>query len=86
MSVEIVREMPITDAGARQILVRCQEEYFVVSSVHALFTGFETLVFPANEDGEVTDWLEVAGGRGMSREEAISDLEERKGRGALRSW
>lgn len=73
--VEIVRELSSPSSGARQCLVRKGEQYYVVSSVHAMFSGFETLVFPANEHGEVTDWLEVAGGRGMSREEAIDSLE-----------
>jgi hypothetical protein len=73
--VEIVRELNPSPTGAKQVLVRGPEGYFVVSSVVAMFGGFETLVFPADEKGEVTDWGEIAGGRGMSRDEAIADLE-----------
>ena len=73
-TIKIVKELPISPSGARQVLVKKAESYFVVSSVVARFSGFETLVFPANEEGEVTDWGEVAGGQGMSRDEAINDL------------
>lgn len=75
MTVEIIRELPTTSSGAEQVLVKKDERYFVVSSVIAMFGGFETLVFPGNADGEVTDWGEVAGGRGQSRQEAINDLD-----------
>ena len=77
-SVEIVRELERTGSGAEQVLVKKGGRFYVVSSVVAMFTGFETLVFPADERGKVTDWGEVAGGRGMSREEAIADLAERR--------
>lgn len=77
MTVEIVKEITgKSSTGARQCLVKAGDEYFVVSSVVAMFTGFETLVFPANADGDITSWGEVAGGRGVGREEAIADLEE----------
>ena len=76
MAVQIVRELPATKAGAQQVLVQKDGRYYVVSSVLPIFSGFETLVFPAREDGEVANWSDVAGGRGMSREEAIADLDE----------
>ena len=56
-------------------LVELCGKFYAVSSTHALFGGFETLVFRCDGDGNVTDWGDVAGGRGYSREEAISDLE-----------
>lgn len=71
-------------ARGDQVLVKRGPDYFVVSSVHAPFTGFETLVFPANGKGEVTDWGEVAGGRGMTREQAIQQLED--GTDYSRDW
>ena len=75
MKVEFVRELPRSGTGASQCLVKKGEEFFVVSSVVAMFSGFETLVFPADSAGKITDWMEVAGGRGVSRETAIEDLE-----------
>ena len=78
MTVEFVRNLPRSGAGASQCLVKKGEEFFVVSSVVAMFSGFETLVFPADSAGQVTDWGEVAGGQLVSREEAIAQLESLK--------
>ena len=75
MSVEIVRELPGTPSGAKQVLVKKGDSHFVVSSVNVRGSGPETLVFPADKDGEILDWIEVAGGKRYSREEAIADLE-----------
>ncbi len=36
-------------------------EYVVVSAVDVPFSGPETYIFPANADGEVTDWGEMEG-------------------------
>lgn len=41
-------------------------EYFVASYAWVSFTGSEVLVFPSDENGEITDWGEVDGGRGYS--------------------
>lgn len=57
-------------------LVKRGDEYFVVSGTNAPFTGWEVLVFPADKNGKVVDWGEVAGGRGISHEDAIRELEE----------
>jgi hypothetical protein len=40
-------------------------EYVVASAVVAPFSGPETLVFPADESGEVTSWIEIGGVRGL---------------------
>jgi len=70
-----IRERPVSETSAVSCLVEHNGEYFVVSSVIVPGGVLETLVFPADSDGNVISWLEVAGGRGMSREEAIADLE-----------
>lgn len=36
-------------------------DYVVSSGVNALFSGPETYLFPADEDGEVLDWGELDG-------------------------
>ena len=36
----------------------------------------ETLAFPCNEEGEITEWSEVAGGRMMRTEDVIRELNE----------
>jgi hypothetical protein len=56
-------------------LVKKDDGYYVVSSIYAPFTGPETLVFSSDENGRVTSWIEVAGGRGVTRDEAIAELE-----------
>jgi hypothetical protein len=71
--VEIVREL--NGFTGQAVLVKRGADHFVVSSTVAMFSGPETLVFPADATGKVTDWGEVAGGRGMSREQAIAQLE-----------
>jgi len=36
-------------------------EYVVVSAAFAAYSGPETYIFPANADGEITDWGEMPG-------------------------
>lgn len=72
-TVVVVKELPVSASGTTQVVVRRGERHYVVSSVHA-YSGFETLVFGGEADGEITNWLEIAGGRGMSRDAAIADL------------
>src|ERR1700751_6053316 len=53
---------------------------FVVSTItkahfaHAS-NAVETFAFPADEEGNVTDWMEVAGGGGMTRNDVIAQIE-----------
>ena len=56
--------------------VKLKTKYFVVSRTNTMFTGWETLVFSADKNGKVIDWGEIAGGKGMTHEDAIRDLEE----------
>ncbi len=76
MEVKIIKELKGFKGVA--CLVKRGEKYFVVSSLGSAFdTGLpETLVFPSDENGKVTSWGEVAGGRGVSREEAIKELSQ----------
>jgi len=55
-------------------LVEHEGKYYVVSSTVVPCSGPETLVFPANEDGKVLSWVEVAGGKRVSRSEAIKEI------------
>lgn len=76
MAVTIVRELPLSGTGAQKVLVTDGTLYWVVSTLGAAYdTGKpETLVFPADAEGNVTDWGEVAGGISYTREMAIEDL------------
>lgn len=75
MKVEIIKKGV---SGFRDAwLVKRGDKYFIASGVVAFDTGqWEVLVFPADKDGKVTNWGEVAGGRGISHEDAIKELEE----------
>ena len=79
--IQVIRKLyPASNRNVLdQTLVKREEEYFVVSTVGLPAKnggGFETLVFPADKNGEIKDWLEVAGGRGMSQQDAIEQLAE----------
>jgi len=72
---EFIKELP---GPGSKCLVKHRGKFYVVSSVTVPHTGPETLVFPATAKGKITSFLEVAGYRGASREEAIAHLESVK--------
>ena len=72
--VEFVRELDGVDWKGSACLVKRGDDYFVVSSVIALYSDFETLAFRADKKGQIVNWVEVAGGRGASREDVIAEL------------
>jgi hypothetical protein len=49
-------------------------EFVVVSASMVPFTGPETYIFPANEEGHIIDWMEMDGSYqgGLSHVEALS--------------
>lgn len=51
-------------------------KFVVVSATNVLFSGFETYIFPANEDGNVTDWGELSGSYrgGLDHDVALNGL------------
>lgn len=50
-------------------------EFVIVSAVIAPFTGAETLVFPATDEGKPIDMLEIAGSRGtLSHSKVLADM------------
>ncbi len=54
-----------------------ENEFYVVSNVaNVPFSGQETLVFPSDENGEISSWSNVAGGKEVTTEEAIGMLED----------
>lgn len=74
--VEILdRNVNADTARCEQWLVKRGDDYFVVSGVDAPFSGWEVLAFPADKDGNVTDWCEVAGSRGnVTHEDIVREL------------
>jgi len=74
----IVKELPTSQTGASQVVIKHGGKFYVVSSVNAMLTGPETLVFRSNKKGDIKNWAEVAGGRRITRKQAIKELEEGK--------
>jgi hypothetical protein len=52
---------PISEPDWEDEDVINQHEYVVVSAVVACIGGPETYIFPADENGEITDWGELKG-------------------------
>lgn len=73
--VQFMRELNNLRMRGVQCLVTHGDEFYVVSTID---NPPETLVFPADRKGNITDWLEAAGGSGMTRGEAMADLARRK--------
>ncbi len=82
MTVEIVKK-DLPDFKGDAWLVKKDDKFFVVSGAHAPRMRWEVLVFPANEQGEVTSWWDVCGG--ISHDEAIQQLDELSEE-ALKRW
>ena len=60
--------MRIINKTSHHALVLFKGKYYVVSD-----NCSETLVFPSDSDGNITDWCEVGGGRGLSLDEVLED-------------
>lgn len=75
MTVEIIKEHLGGFTGEAK-LVKKGDKFYVVSGTNVMFSGWEVLVFPSNENGKVIDWGEVCGGRGISFDEAIRELDQ----------
>jgi hypothetical protein len=87
ITVETLREEPSTVRGGKVLILQAGDNYYRASYIpNAPDTGRpETLVFPASEDGEVTEWSEVCGAPGMSMDAAVHELEIVLN-GGTRSW
>ena len=54
-------------------LVFYNGKYYVVSESSRF--GLETLIFPSDSEGNVTNWIEVGGSRGVSLHEVLANFE-----------
>lgn len=78
-TARIVRDVSEAN-GARgvQLLIHVKPplqgyEFVVASSVEVPYSGFETLVFPSSEAGEVSSYMEIGGGQGSTVDEVFSN-------------
>jgi len=54
-------------------LVKHRGKFYIVSESTKM--GLETLIFEADENGNVVEWLEVGGGRGITLVEVLENFE-----------
>ena len=57
----------------KRVLVHHKGKFYIVSENTALK---ETLIFSATPTGEVENWNEVGGGKGLTVEDVLADFEE----------
>jgi hypothetical protein len=79
IEINIIREEKSQVKGGSRFLVQDSNgNYYVVSSIPAApDTGKpETLVFPSNSNGEVVNYIDIAGGINLSVDGAIKMLRE----------
>jgi hypothetical protein len=63
----------------RSHVVMTDGRHFTISDAqhgHGMFAINETLVFPCDEDGNVTEWIEQWGGRELRTEEVVNQMNE----------
>lgn len=60
MKAKFVRQLD--NPVSNQRLYRLENgQHIVVSAINAMFSGPETYIFRANEDGDIIDWCEMDG-------------------------
>lgn len=76
MEVKQVRELEGFREGQHRTLVEAGGKHYLVSSVPDAPDSDEpeTLVFPCDEQGEPTSYLDVCGGSNVTHEQAIKEL------------
>ena len=72
--VNVDRESRGYSSGRVLMRDRQTDKFYLMSWADVPFSGQEILVFPADAQGEVTSWLNVAGGRGITWMEAVQSL------------
>jgi len=70
--------MKIINRKDNKALIYYNNNFYVVSQANNLFTNHadETLIFPAEPDGSVIDHIEVGGGRGLTLDEVLNNIDE----------
>tara|TARA_Y100001938_G_scaffold138726_1_gene204627 strand:+ start:703 stop:936 length:234 start_codon:yes stop_codon:yes gene_type:complete len=70
--------MKIIYKKGNKALIYYNNNFYVVSEAKNLFTGHreETLIFKSEPDGTVIDYLEVGGGRYLTLNDVLSNIDE----------
>ena len=70
--------MKIINKKDNKALIYYNNNFYVVSEANNQLTGFklETLIFKSNPDGTVVDYIEVGGGRYVTLNEVLDNIDE----------
>ena len=70
--------MKIINKKDNKALIYYNNNFYVVSQANNLFTGNadETLIFKADPDGSVVDYFEVGGGKYLTLNEVLDNIDE----------
>jgi hypothetical protein len=70
MSYQIVNKNVLNN-NTIQIHIIMNNENYVISD-----NGSETLIFPADSNGKITDWAEVGGSRNTTHNEVLANIQQ----------
>lgn len=70
--------MKIINKKDNKALIYYNNSFYIVSQANNLFTGDldETLIFKSDPDGTVVDYLEVGGGKHVTLDEVLNNINE----------
>mgnify|MGYP003130788915 CR=1 FL=1 len=70
--------MKIINKKDNKALIYYNNSFYIVSQANNLFTGDadETLIFKSDPDGTVVDYFEVGGGKHVTLDEVLNNINE----------
>ena len=70
--------MKIINKKDDKVLIYYNNSFYVISQANNMFTNHvvETLIFKSEPDGSIIDYIEVGGGRGITLNEVLENIDE----------
>jgi hypothetical protein len=70
--------MKIINKKDNKALIYYNNNFYVISQANNMFTNHavETLIFKSEPDGSIIDYIEVGGGRGLTIDDVLDNIEE----------
>ncbi len=70
--------MKIINKKDNKALIYYNNNFYVISKANNMFTNHavETLIFKSEPDGSIIDYIEVGGGRGLTIDDVLDNIEE----------
>ena len=66
--------MRIINRNTKKALIYYYNNFYVVSTSMRPRTGLETLIFEADPQGNVTNWIQVGGGKGLTLSDVLRNI------------